>query len=79
MGIFHWRRSQDLTPYLFRYRYCAKRCLRSHFGCRYGHTAVYPTPKQTVGLTIPLANITVPEHTVLHAGACKLDDQRTGG
>ncbi|KAL8804120.1 MAG: hypothetical protein Q9182_002753 [Xanthomendoza sp. 2 TL-2023] len=35
-----------------------------------GHTTVYPSKEQTVGVTIPIAGNRVPEHTVLHAGAC---------
>ena len=35
-----------------------------------GHITKYPTKERTVGLVFPLANNTVPVHTVVHAGAC---------
>ncbi|KAL8678938.1 MAG: hypothetical protein Q9186_004754 [Xanthomendoza sp. 1 TL-2023] len=35
-----------------------------------GHTTVYPSKDQTVGVTIPIAGNKVPEHKVLHGGAC---------
>ncbi|KAL8817619.1 MAG: hypothetical protein Q9191_008112 [Dirinaria sp. TL-2023a] len=35
-----------------------------------GHKTVYPSRRRTVGTAIALTNNTVPEHTVLHAGAC---------
>ncbi|KAI4176785.1 MAG: hypothetical protein LQ348_005939, partial [Seirophora lacunosa] len=40
-----------------------------------GHTTVYPSKAQTVGLTIPLVGNRVPEHTVLHPGPCTKRDQ----
>lgn len=35
-----------------------------------GHTTKYPSKERTVTLVLPLANNTLPVHTVLHAGAC---------
>ncbi|KAL8735403.1 MAG: hypothetical protein Q9166_000948 [cf. Caloplaca sp. 2 TL-2023] len=40
-----------------------------------GHTTVYPGKEQTVGVTIPLAGNKMPEHTVLHPGACTAKEQ----
>ncbi|KAL6717347.1 hypothetical protein ACLMJK_005262 [Lecanora helva] len=41
-----------------------------------GHTTVYPSGQPTIGLTIPLANNTLPVHTVLHPGACTAEELR---
>ena len=36
-----------------------------------GHTTVYPSEtERTVTAVLPLVNNTLPEHTVLHPGAC---------
>ena len=42
-----------------------------------GHTTVYESAEQTIGLVIPLAGNKVPEHTVLHKGACTEAESRT--
>lgn len=36
-----------------------------------GHYTVYPSQEQTVTLQIPLGEDGVPDHTVLHLGACR--------
>ena len=42
-----------------------------------GHTTVYPGKEQTVGVVIPLAGNKVPEHKVLHNGACTEVESRS--
>ncbi|CAL8580050.1 hypothetical protein XPA_005784 [Xanthoria parietina] len=40
-----------------------------------GHTTVYPSREPTVAVVMPLAGNKVPEHTVLHSGACTAHEQ----
>ncbi|EMR68318.1 putative 34-dihydroxy-2-butanone 4-phosphate synthase protein [Eutypa lata UCREL1] len=40
----------------------------------WGHGTAYPGGDETIALTIPTRNNTVPEHTVLHDGACEWQD-----
>lgn len=40
-----------------------------------GHTTVYPSKEPTVAVVMPLAGNKVPEHKVLHAGACTAKEQ----
>ena len=40
-----------------------------------GHTTVYPGKGQTVGVVIPVEGNKVPEHKVLHPGACTANEQ----
>ncbi len=42
---------------------------------RLGHTTVYPGKEQTVGVVIPVEGNKVPEHKVLHPGACTAKEQ----
>lgn len=43
-----------------------------------GHITRYPGKKQTIGLTIPVVGDKVPEHKVLHQGACTEEESRVG-
>lgn len=40
-----------------------------------GHITTYPSDEQTIALQIPTAGGIVPNHTVLHSGACKSSEQ----
>jgi hypothetical protein len=40
-----------------------------------GHYTNYPSNKQTVALQFPFIDGKVPDHTVLHRGACKANSQ----
>ncbi|KDQ54572.1 hypothetical protein JAAARDRAFT_49197 [Jaapia argillacea MUCL 33604] len=41
----------------------------------YGHITTYPSPFETIALQIPTAGGIVPNHTVLHDGACPLSPE----
>ena len=43
-----------------------------------GHSTVYPSHEQTIGVVVPLTGNQVPVHRVLHAGACTEEEARVG-
>ena len=43
-----------------------------------GHLTFYPSDQESVALQIPFKDGKVPEHTVLHEGACRGDEGEGG-
>lgn len=45
---------------------------------KFGYRTVCSKREQTVGMAIPVKGNRVPEHTVVHEGACRREDQDFG-
>ncbi|RJE23401.1 hypothetical protein PHISCL_04253 [Aspergillus sclerotialis] len=42
-----------------------------------GHYTDYPSDKTTIALQVPFSDGVIPEHTIVHSGACQSDSQVT--